>query len=382
MRCLSHLSAAAAVQNWSHAPLLTLGRHRLAQTYQILNCDDHANYLRKHKRDPKDYRPDILHQARRRPALVAAELSCPPGECARRLRVAAILYLVKRAVADTPQQPGGQKLSFYRLLPWRRLQALLTILDSPLNKAGRVKARSRSLGGPPGACAGRWLPRPTPWRPVWPPQAVYVTTAKGVLFKVNPTTRIPRTFKRFCGLMGTAPSASHSETFAIPLLLRGGETPTRAAPSARRAVQLLQKLSIRASNGPDKLLRVIKQPVTKYLPVGAKRVGLSHSAPSVVRMKGACCVQLSRPPSRARSLGTRRWLTQPPPGSRCCPSQSTWRTSRTGSRWCSWRAPSLTGGCGARRRTAPPRLAATQRFLHCAACESRVRSTAPPARYR
>ena len=46
-------------------------------------------------------------------------------------------------------------------------------------------------------------------------QAIYVHTQKNVLFKVSPHTRIPRTFKRFCGLM----------------------------------VQLLQKLSIRASNG-------------------------------------------------------------------------------------------------------------------------------------
>ncbi len=40
--------------------------------------------------------------------------------------------------------------------------------------------------------------------------------------QVNPQVRLPRTFKRFCGLM----------------------------------VQLLQKLSIRATNGPDKLLKV------------------------------------------------------------------------------------------------------------------------------
>ena len=45
---------------------------------------------------------------------------------------------------------------------------------------------------------------------------------KNVLIQVNPQIRIPRTFKRFCGLM----------------------------------VQLLQKLSIRATNGPDKLLKV------------------------------------------------------------------------------------------------------------------------------
>lgn len=47
--------------------------------------------------------------------------------------------------------------------------------------------------------------------------------------------RLPRTFRRFCGLM----------------------------------VQLLQKLSIRATNGPDKLLKVVKGPVTKYFPPGA-----------------------------------------------------------------------------------------------------------------
>lgn len=47
-------------------------------------------------------------------------------------------------------------------------------------------------------------------------------TAKNVLIQINPQVRLPRTFKRFCGLM----------------------------------VQLLQKLSIRATNGPDKLLKV------------------------------------------------------------------------------------------------------------------------------
>ena len=52
-------------------------------------------------------------------------------------------------------------------------------------------------------------------------------------------------------------------------------------------MQLLQKLSIRANNGPDKLLRVIKQPVTQHLPTGARRVGLSHAAPSLHRLPGA-----------------------------------------------------------------------------------------------
>lgn len=51
-------------------------------------------------------------------------------------------------------------------------------------------------------------------------------TAKNVLIEVNPQVRLPRTFKRFCGLM----------------------------------VQLLQKLSIRASNGSSKLLKVMWWP--------------------------------------------------------------------------------------------------------------------------
>ena len=51
-----------------------------------------------------------------------------------------------------------------------RTQCLLTLLDSPLNKAGLLQ--------------------------------VYIHTAKGVLIEVNPHVRIPRTFKRFSGLMG------------------------------------------------------------------------------------------------------------------------------------------------------------------------------------
>ena len=50
-------------------------------------------------------------------------------------------------------------------------------------------------------------------------------------------------------------------------------------------VQLLQKLSIRASNGPEKLFKVVKGPVTKYFPAGARRVGFSFSAPEIKDMK-------------------------------------------------------------------------------------------------
>lgn len=33
------------------------------QSYVLLNCDDHATFLRKHRRDPAALRPDIAHQA-------------------------------------------------------------------------------------------------------------------------------------------------------------------------------------------------------------------------------------------------------------------------------------------------------------------------------
>lgn len=52
-------------------------------------------------------------------------------------------------------------------------QSLLMLMDSPLNRAGLLQ--------------------------------VYIHTQKNVLIEVNPQTRIPRTFDRFCGLMGEKP---------------------------------------------------------------------------------------------------------------------------------------------------------------------------------
>jgi rRNA small subunit pseudouridine methyltransferase Nep1 len=83
--------------------------------FELLNCDDHGNVCRRNKRDPADYRPDIVHQV------------------------------------------------------------LLALLDSPLNKAGALR--------------------------------VLMLTKKNVLIDVLPTTRIPRTFKRFAGLMGACACA-------------------------------------------------------------------------------------------------------------------------------------------------------------------------------
>lgn len=85
----------------------------------------------------------------------------------------------------------------------------MAVLDSPLNKAGLVK--------------------------------VYIHTEKNVLIEVNPKTRIPRTFKRFSGLM----------------------------------VQLLHRLKIRSADGKDVLLKVIKNPISRHLPAGCRCYGFS-----------------------------------------------------------------------------------------------------------
>lgn len=53
------------------------------------------------------------------------------------------------------------------------------LMDSPLNRAGLLQ--------------------------------VYIHTQKNVLIEVNPQTRIPRTFDRFCGLMGEKPEDLSSE---------------------------------------------------------------------------------------------------------------------------------------------------------------------------
>ncbi|KAK7543545.1 nucleolar essential protein 1 [Phyllosticta citricarpa] len=123
--------------------------------YSLLNSDEHIGIMRKMGRDISDARPDITHQC------------------------------------------------------------LLTLLDSPVNKAGRLQ--------------------------------IYIHTAKGVLIEVSPSVRIPRTFKRFAGLM----------------------------------VQLLHRLSIRSTTSQEKLLKVIKNPITDHLPPNCRKVTMSFDAPIV-----------------------------------------------------------------------------------------------------
>lgn len=133
--------------------------------FELLNCDDHRDLCKKKlRKDPNEYRPDILHQE------------------------------------------------------------LLALLDSPLNKAGKLK--------------------------------VYVHTKKGVLIDVHSSIRIPRTYKRFAGLM----------------------------------VQLLHKMKIKAGTESTTLLKVIKNPFSQYLPAGTRCYGMS------------CKGKLYSPVALARSL--------------------------------------------------------------------------------
>jgi rRNA small subunit pseudouridine methyltransferase Nep1 len=88
-------------------------------------------------------------------------------------------------------------------------QELLALLDSPLNKAGMLK--------------------------------IFIHTTKHVLIDVHPSIRIPRTYKRFAGLM----------------------------------VQLLHKMKIKAGTDSTTLLKVIKNPFSQHLPAGTNCYGLS-----------------------------------------------------------------------------------------------------------
>lgn len=131
---------------------------KIGDSYKLLNSDEHYKFLLNNKKNPEEYRPDIVHQC------------------------------------------------------------LLTLLDSPLNKTGHLE--------------------------------IYLKTTKNVLIQVNPQIRIPRTFPRFSGLI----------------------------------VQLLQKLKIRASDGNATLMKVIKNPITKYLPSEARKIGFSQNAQKMVQL--------------------------------------------------------------------------------------------------
>ena len=62
--------------------------------------------------------------------------------------------------------------------------------------------------------------------------------------EISPKTKIPRTIKRFCGLMG----------------------------------QLLQKYRIRAMNSSEVLIKIIKNPITQYIPFGCPIISTNEKS--------------------------------------------------------------------------------------------------------
>ena len=110
-------------------------------------------------------------------------------------------------------------------------------------------------------------------------QGLYVRTVKGVLIEIHPQVRLPRTFKRFCGLMvqllqkfsihaTNASSKLLKVVFRHPLLEKTSRGGCDAIPPIQTIsiipckcfcgymVQLLQKISIHATNASSKLLKV------------------------------------------------------------------------------------------------------------------------------
>jgi len=143
---------------------------KTGKDYELLNCDDHQSLIKKAKRDIAHVRPDITHQC------------------------------------------------------------LLTLLDSPLNKAGLLK--------------------------------VYIHTHKNVLIDVNPKIRIPRTFKRFSGLM----------------------------------VQLLHKFAVRATQGSETLMKVIKNPPEDHFPPNCKKIATEFNSKKTVEIQDYVKVNFKNEP--------------------------------------------------------------------------------------
>lgn len=50
-------------------------------------------------------------------------------------------------------------------------------------------------------------------------------------------------------------------------------------------MQLLHKFAVRANDGPMKLLKVIKNPITNHLPVGIRKICMSFSSKKVLNCR-------------------------------------------------------------------------------------------------
>ena len=96
----------------------------------------------------------------------------------------------------------------------------MALLDTPLSKAGRLR--------------------------------ILLTTKKGVVIKVNPKIRLPRTYKRFSGLMA----------------------------------QLLTKMKIKSSENREVLMEVVNGTVEDHIPQNSYKVGTSTKGHLVTDLDG------------------------------------------------------------------------------------------------
>ncbi|KAL0428472.1 UNVERIFIED_CONTAM: Ribosomal RNA small subunit methyltransferase NEP1 [Sesamum latifolium] len=176
----------------------------VGQTYQLLSSDEHANYLTKISGTLQIIGLTLLFSC--------SGLNNKAGHNNMFFKLD---FIALQALAL-----ASPSVDFLMSIPYFNFnQAIQTILDSRVNKSGRLKA-------------------------------LYVRTQQGLLLEIKPHARMPRTYKRFSGLM----------------------------------VQLLQKLHITAAGKGEKLLRVIKNPVTQYLPINSRKIGFSHSSEKLVDM--------------------------------------------------------------------------------------------------
>jgi len=191
--------------------------------------EDHSESEEEEEVPEQEERPSKKQKSEEESAAVSAPLELAPSvsTSAPKTKFKPIIILLDQATIETVKNRRGVyellNCDDHRDLCKKKLhkdpnlfrpdilhQELLALLDSPLNKAGMLK--------------------------------IYISTTKKVLIDVNPAIRIPRTYKRFAGLM----------------------------------VQLLHKMKIKASNEDNTtLLKVIKNPMSQYLPAGTRCFGMS-----------------------------------------------------------------------------------------------------------
>lgn len=121
-------------------------------------------------------------------------------------------------------------------------------------------------------------------------QRVFVRSKKNVLIDVHPQVRLPRTFRRFCGLfvqLLQKLSVRSSNSKERLLKVRSPEHAAVCMPwSISACSRLFSYCSVPFPSVRDALLpkmasclvQVVKGPVTRYLPTGACRIAFSHKA--------------------------------------------------------------------------------------------------------